>query len=177
MLQVSGKRVGIVGLGSIGSFVAKRLESFGCVISYNSRSQKQSSPYRYYSDILSLAENNDVLVLCCSLTDETHHIVNREVMELLGKDGVVINVGRGKLIDEKEMVKCLVDGVIGGAGLDVFENEPAVPQELFGLDNVVLSPHFAVATPGSLDNVAQIALANLKAFFSNRPLLSPVQLD
>ncbi|VYS45859.1 unnamed protein product [Arabidopsis thaliana] len=175
--KVSGKRVGIVGLGSIGSFVAKRLESFGCVISYNSRSQKQSSPYRFYSDILSLAENNDVLVLCCSLTDETHHIVNREVMELLGKDGVVINVGRGKLIDEKEMVKCLVDGVIGGAGLDVFENEPAVPQELFGLDNVVLSPHFAVATPGSLDNVAQIALANLKAFFSNRPLLSPVQLD
>ncbi|KAG7646070.1 Glyoxylate/hydroxypyruvate reductase HPR3 [Arabidopsis thaliana] len=175
--KVSGKRVGIVGLGSIGSFVAKRLESFGCVISYNSRSQKQSSPYRYYSDILSLAENNDVLVLCCSLTDETHHIVNREVMESLGKDGVVINVGRGKLIDEKEMVKCLVEGVIGGAGLDVFENEPAVPEELFGLDNVVLSPHFAVATPGSLDNVAQIALANLKAFFSNRPLLSPVQLD
>ncbi|CAE5957287.1 unnamed protein product [Arabidopsis arenosa] len=175
--KVSGKRVGIVGLGSIGSFVAKRLESFDCIISYNSRSRKQSSPYRYYPDILSLAADNDVLVLCCSLTDETHHIVNREVMESLGKDGVIVNVGRGGLIDEKEMVKCLVEGVIGGAGLDVFENEPAVPEELFGLNNVVLSPHLAVATAGSLDNVAEIALANLKAFFSNRPLLSPVQLD
>lgn len=98
-------------------------------------------------------------------------------MESLGKDGVIVNVGRGGLIDEKEMVKCLVEGVIGGAGLDVFENEPAVPEELFGLDNVVLSPHLAVATSGSLDNVAEIGLANLKAFFSNRPLLSPVQLD
>ncbi|XP_010476225.1 PREDICTED: glyoxylate/hydroxypyruvate reductase HPR3-like [Camelina sativa] len=175
--KVSGKRVGILGFGSIGSFVAKRLEGFDCVISYNSRSEKPSVPYRYYSDILSLAANNDVLVLCCSLTEQTHHIVNREVMESLGKDGVIINVGRGKLIDEKEMVKCLVDGVIGGAGLDVFENEPAVPEELFGLENVVLSPHSGVATQGSLDNVAEITLANLKAFFSNRPLLSPVQLD
>ncbi|EFH66199.1 oxidoreductase family protein [Arabidopsis lyrata subsp. lyrata] len=175
--KVCSKKVFVVVTGKIGSFVAKRLESFGCIISYNSRSQKQSSSYRYYPDILSLAADNDVLVLCCSLTDETHHIVNREVMESLGKDGVIVNVGRGGLIDEKEMVKCLVEGVIGGAGLDVFENEPAVPEELFGLDNVVLSPHLAVATSGSLDNVAEIGLANLRAFFSNRPLLSPVQLD
>ncbi|ESQ35576.1 hypothetical protein EUTSA_v10008209mg [Eutrema salsugineum] len=175
--KVSGKRVGIVGLGSIGSLIAKRLEAFGCIISYNSRSQKQSIPYQYSPDILSLAANNDVLVLCCALTDQTRHIVNREVMESLGKNGVIINVGRGGLIDEKEMVKCLVEGVIGGAGLDVFENEPKVPEELFGLDNVVLSPHAAVATPGSLNNVTQVALANLKAFFSNQPLISPVRLD
>ncbi|CAA7039154.1 unnamed protein product [Microthlaspi erraticum] len=174
--KVSGKRVGIVGLGSIGSFIAKRLEPFGCIISYNSRSQKQSIPYMYYSDVLSLAANNDVLMLCCSLNEQTRHIVNREVMESLGKDGVIINVGRGGLIDEKEMVKCLVQGVIGGAGLDVFENEPEVPEELLGLDNVVLTPHAAVATPGSLNNVTEIALANLKAFFSNQPLVSPVQL-
>ncbi|VVA91108.1 unnamed protein product [Arabis nemorensis] len=175
--KVSGKRVGIVGLGSIGSLIAKRLKSFGCIISYNSRSQKPDIPYRYYPDILSLAAENDVLVLCCSLTDQTHHIVNREVMDSLGKDGVIINVGRGGLIDEKEMVKCLVQGVIGGAGLDVFENEPEIPGELFGLDNVVLSPHAAVLTAGSLNNVAEVALANLKAFFSNRPLISPAQLN
>ncbi|CAA7039153.1 unnamed protein product [Microthlaspi erraticum] len=175
--KVSGKRVGIVGLGSIGSFIAKRLEPFGCIISYNSRSQKQSIPYKYYSDVLSLAANNDVLILCCSLNDETRHIVNREVMESLGKDGVIINVGRGGLIDEKEMVKCLVQGVIGGAGLDVFENEPEVPVELFGLDNVVLSPHSAMITPGSFKNVEDVAFANLKAFFSNQPLISPVQFD
>ncbi|CAN8312072.1 unnamed protein product [Cochlearia groenlandica] len=175
--KVSGKRVGIVGLGSIGFLISKRLEPFGCIISYISRSQKPGITYQYYADILSLAANNDVLILCCSLTEQTHHIVNREVMESLGKDGVIINVGRGGLIDEKEMVKCLVQGVIGGAGLDVFENEPEVSNELFGLDNVVLSPHVAVATPGSLDNVAEVTLANLKAFYSDQPLISPVQLD
>ncbi|KAJ4915598.1 Glyoxylate/hydroxypyruvate reductase HPR3 [Raphanus sativus] len=174
--KVSGKRVGIIGMGTIGSRIAKRLEPFGCIISYNARTQKQSIPYRYYSDVLSLAADNDVLVLCCSLTDQTRHVVNREVMESLGKEGVIINVGRGELIDEKEMVKCLVEGVIGGAGLDVFEKEPQVPEELFGLDNVVLSPHAAVATPGALESVAQVAIANLKAFFSNQPLVSPVRL-
>ncbi|CAF2082809.1 unnamed protein product [Brassica napus] len=175
-IKVSGKRVGIIGLGSIGSRIAKRLEPFGCIISYNSRTQKQSIPYRYYSDVLSLAADNDVLVLCCSLTDQTRHVVNREVMESLGKEGVIINVGRGGLIDEEEMVKCLVEGVIGGAGLDVFEKEPQVPEELFGMDNVVLSPHAAVATPGALESVAEVAIANLKAFFSNQPLVSPVRL-
>ena len=154
-MQLSGKRVGILGLGSIGSLI----------------------PYQYYPDVVSLAANSDVIILCCALNDQTRHIVNREVMEALGKKGVIINVGRGGLIDEKEMVKCLVDGVIGGAGLDVFEKEPGVPEELFGLDNVVLSPHAAMATPGSLNNIAQLTLANLKAFFSNQPLISPVRLD
>ncbi|CDY26571.1 BnaA09g47060D [Brassica napus] len=127
-IKLSGKRVGILGLGSIGSLIAKRLEPFGCIISYNSTSQKQSIPYQYYPDAL-------------------------------GKKGVIINVGRGGLIDEKEM------------------KEPGVPEELFGLDNVVLSPHAAMATPGSLKNIAQLTLANLKAFFSNQPLISPVRLD
>ncbi|XP_013693687.2 glyoxylate/hydroxypyruvate reductase HPR3 [Brassica napus] len=154
-IKLSGKRVGILGLGSIGSLI----------------------PYQYYPDVVSLAANSDVIILCCALNDQTRHIVNREVMEALGKKGVIINVGRGGLIDEKEMVKCLVDGVIGGAGLDVFEKEPGVPEELFGLDNVVLSPHAAMATPGSLNNIAQLTLANLKAFFSNQPLISPVRLD
>ncbi|CAN6907927.1 unnamed protein product [Brassica oleracea] len=143
-IKLSGKRVGILGLGSIGSFIAKRLEPFGCIISYNSTIQKQSITYPYYPDVLSLAANNEVIILCCALNDQTHHIVNREVMEALGKNGVIINVGRGGLIDEKEMVKCLVEGVIGGAGLDVFEKEPGGPEELFGLDNVVLSPHAAM---------------------------------
>ncbi|CAF2115699.1 unnamed protein product [Brassica napus] len=176
-IKLSGKRIGILGLGSIGSLIAKRLEPFGCIISYNSTRQKQSIPYLYYPDVVSLAANNDVIVLCCALNDQTRHIVNREVMEALGKKGIIINVGRGGLIDEKEMVKCLVEGVIGGAGLDAFEKEPGVPVELFGLDNVVLSPHCAIATPGSFDNVVELALANLKAFFSNQPLISPVRLN
>ncbi|KAL1214753.1 Glyoxylate/hydroxypyruvate reductase HPR3 [Cardamine amara subsp. amara] len=176
-LKLDRKKVGIVGLGNIGSLVAKRLEPFGCIISYNSRSPKPGVPYVYYPDILSLAADNDLLILCCSLTDETHHIVNRRVMETLGTNGVIINVGRGGLIDEKEMVKCLVKGVIWGVGLDVFDNEPEVPQELFNLENVVLSPHSAGMTAESLTNVSEVTVANLKAFFSDQPLMFTVQLD
>ncbi|XVF10714.1 hypothetical protein REPUB_Repub07fG0206200 [Reevesia pubescens] len=170
-VKLGGKRVGIVGLGSIGSEVAKRLSAFGCSISYTSRKKKQSVPFPFYGNARDLATNSDILILCCALTEETHHIINKDVMVALGEQGVIINVGRGSLIDEKELVQCLVQGEIGGAGLDVFENEPNVPKELFGLDNVVLSPHCAAITPQSLEALLHLIIANLKAFFSNKPLL------
>ncbi|GMJ00354.1 Hydroxyphenylpyruvate reductase 3, hydroxypyruvate reductase 3 [Hibiscus trionum] len=173
--KLGGKRVGIVGLGSIGSEIAKRLESFGCVISYNSRRKKPSVPFPWYKNVYDLAVNSDVLVVCCALTEETRHIVSKDVMISLGKEGVIINVGRGALIDEKELVQLLVRGELRGAGLDVFENEPDVPQELFSLDNVVLSPHCAVATPECFDALEELITANLKAFFSNKPLQSVVE--
>ncbi|KAF8413079.1 hypothetical protein HHK36_001055 [Tetracentron sinense] len=173
--KLGGKRVGIVGLGNIGSEVAKRVEAFGCSISYNSRKKKPSILFPYYSNVCDLAANSDILIICCALTDQTRHIINKDVMSALGKEGVIINVGRGALIDEKELVRCLVQGEIGGAGLDVFENEPAVPIELFALDNVVLSPHRAVLTPESIWALKELMVANLEAFFSNKPLLSPVK--
>ncbi|KAK6251217.1 hypothetical protein SCA6_005222 [Theobroma cacao] len=172
--KLRGKRVGIVGLGSIGSEVAKRLSAFDCSIAYSSRKKKPSVPFPFYANVGDLASNSDVLILCCALTEETTHIVNKDVMIALGKQGVIINVGRGYLIDEKDLVQCLVRGEIGGAGLDVFENEPNVPKELLGLDNVVLSPHRAVMTPESFEALLQLTVANLKAFFSNKPLLSVV---
>ncbi|KHG16301.1 Glyoxylate reductase [Gossypium arboreum] len=172
--KLGGKRVGIVGLGSIGSEVAKRLSAFGCTIAYTARNKKQSVPIPFYANVRDLAANSDVLVLCCALTKETYHFVNKDVMVVLGKEGVIINVGRGSLINEKELVQCLVGGEIGGAGLDVYENEPNVPKELFGLDNVVLSPHSAPATPESFEAVLQLTVGNLKAFFSNKPLVSVV---
>ncbi|XP_044493773.1 glyoxylate/hydroxypyruvate reductase HPR3-like [Mangifera indica] len=175
--KLGGKRVGIVGLGSIGHEVAKRLEAFGCRISYNSRKEKPGVEYSFYSDVSELAGNSDALIICCALTHQTHHMINKQVLLALGKNGVIINVGRGGIIDEKEMVECLMKGEIGGAGLDVFENEPHVPKQLFELDNVVLSPHCAVATPDSLKNVCELAVKNLEAFFSNEPLLSPVTND
>lgn len=174
--KIRGKKIGIVGLGNIGSLVAKRLVAFGCKVSYNSRNKKPSSPYPYYNNILDLARESDVLILCCSLTEKTRHIINSNVMSALGTQGVIINVGRGALIDEKEMVRLLVEGKLGGAGLDVFENEPDVPKELFGLDNVVMSPHRAVFTPESIKASADVVMANLEAFFSNKPL-SPVALE
>ncbi|PPD70359.1 hypothetical protein GOBAR_DD32757 [Gossypium barbadense] len=172
--KLGDKRVGIVGLGSIGSEVAKRLLAFGCTIAYTSRNKKQSVSFPFYANVRDLAANSDVLVLCCALTKETYHMINKDVMVALGKDGVIINVGRGSLINEKELVQCLVGGEMGGAGLDVYENEPNVPKELFGLDNVVLSPHCAVMTPESFEALDQLIVVNLKAFFSNKPLVSVV---
>ncbi|KAE8671172.1 Glyoxylate/hydroxypyruvate reductase HPR3 [Hibiscus syriacus] len=131
---LGGKRVGIVGLGSIGAEIARRLESFGCVISYNSRRKKPSVSFPWYENVYDLAVNSDILVVCWAL------------------------------IDEKELVRLLVGGELRGAGLDVFENEPDIPQELFSLDNVVLSPQCAVATPECFDALEQLITANLKAF-------------
>ncbi|XP_058104248.1 glyoxylate/hydroxypyruvate reductase HPR3-like [Magnolia sinica] len=173
--KIRGKKVGIVGLGSIGSEIAKRLEAFGCSIAYNSRERKPSVPFPYFSSIRDLAARSDVIIVACSLTDETYHIINKDVLLALGKDGIVINIGRGALIDEKELVRCLVQGEIGGAGLDVFENEPHVPQELFAMDNVVLSPHQAAFTPESFLSVLEVITGNLNAFFLNKPLLTLVK--
>ncbi|XP_058226192.1 glyoxylate/hydroxypyruvate reductase HPR3-like [Rhododendron vialii] len=173
--KLGGKRVGIVGLGSIGMEVAKRLEAFGCTLSYYSRKAKPSVSFPFYSNVCELATNCDILILCCALNDQTHHMINKEVLLALGKEGVIVNIARGAVIDEKELVRFLVQGDIAGAGLDVFENEPEVPRELFPLDNVVLSPHRAVFTEESIRDSVDLMLANLEAFFSNKPLLSPVE--
>lgn len=174
--KLGGKRVGIVGLGSIGSLIAKRLEAFGCVIAYNSRKKKTIVTYPYYETIHDLARNSDALILCCTLTNETHHLINKNVMTSLGKTGVIVNVGRGPLINEKELVQCLLQGEIRGAALDVFEDEPHVPEELFALDNVVLSSHGAMTTPESFSALVSAIIGNLDAFFANQPLLSEMKL-
>ncbi|XP_065858121.1 glyoxylate/hydroxypyruvate reductase HPR3-like [Euphorbia lathyris] len=175
--KLGSRRVGILGLGSIGSEIAKRLVPFGCRIAYTARTEKPSIPFNYYGNAHDLAANSDVLIVCCALTEETHHVVSKDVMTALGKEGVIINVGRGALLDEEQLVQFLEKGELAGAGLDVFENEPNVPASLFELDNVVLSPHCAVLTPESFEAMQDLVLANLKAFFSNQPLLSAVQID
>lgn len=168
--------MGIVGLGNIGSEIAKRLVAFGCSIAYNSRNKKSSISFPYYANVCDLAADSDILIICCALTKETHHMIDKDVMTALGKEGVIINIGRGPIIHEKELVQFLVEGEIGGAGLDVYENEPYVPEELFQLDNVVLSPHKAVLTPESIESVAELVVGNLEAFFSSKPLRSLMSL-
>ncbi|PHT39870.1 Glyoxylate/hydroxypyruvate reductase HPR3 [Capsicum baccatum] len=174
--KVGGRKVGLVGLGSIGLKVAKRLEAFGCIISYQSR-KKKPVPYPFYPDVHQLATKCDVLVICCALTDQTRHLINKEVLLALGKEGIIINIARGPIINETELVQCLVQGEIAGAGLDVFENEPNVPEELLSLDNVVLSPHVAYLTEESFQDLYELMSGNLEAFFFNKPLLSPVLDD
>ncbi|KAL3738694.1 hypothetical protein ACJRO7_020124 [Eucalyptus globulus] len=144
---------------ALGSKVAKRLDAFGCAVSYNSRRTKPYVPFPFYSDVDELAQ--------------THHMITREVLLALGKEGVIVNVGRGSIVDEKKMVQLLVQGELKGAGLDVFENEPDVPEELLALGNVVESLHTAVFTPESFSDVCDLTVGNLEAFFLNKPFLSP----
>ncbi|XP_027337400.1 glyoxylate/hydroxypyruvate reductase HPR3-like [Abrus precatorius] len=174
-MSISGKRVGIVGLGSIGMEVAKRLEGFGCIILYHSKHQKAVS-YPFFSNVTELATTCNALVVCCALNEETKHIINKDVILALGKEGFIVNVGRGALIDEKQLVKCLMEGKIGGAGLDVFENEPCVPEELLAMNNVVLSPHCASFTLETIMSLCELVVGNLEAFFSNKPLITPAIL-
>ncbi|KNA21504.1 hypothetical protein SOVF_042510 [Spinacia oleracea] len=172
--RFSGKKVGIIGLGRIGAAIAKRAEAFECPISYFSRTKKADSNYTYYPNVIELASNSDILVVACALTEETRHIVNREVLDALGPKGVLINIGRGPHVDEPELVKALVEGRVGGAGLDVFENEPHVPEEMFKLDNVVLLPHVASGTVETRTDMANVVLRNLEAHFNGKPLLTQV---
>lgn len=172
--KFTGKSVGIIGLGRIGSAIAKRAEAFSCPISYHSRSKNLDTNYKYYPSVLELASNCHVLVVACPLTEETSHIINREVMDALGPKGVLINIGRGLHVDEAELVSALVEGRLGGAGLDVFVHEPHVPEALFKLENVVLAPHVGTGTFETRKAMADLVIGNLQAHFSNKPLLTPV---
>nr|XP_043624456.1 glyoxylate/hydroxypyruvate/pyruvate reductase 2KGR-like [Erigeron canadensis] len=172
--KFTGKKVGIIGLGRIGTAIAKRAESFNCSISYHSRSEKPEFKYKYFPSVVELASNCDILVVACSLTEETRHIVNCDVIDALGPEGVLVNIGRGGHVDEPELVSALVEGRLGGAGLDVFEHEPEVPEELFGLDNVVVLPHVGSDTVETGKAMADLVVGNLEAHFNKKPLLTPV---
>uniref|UniRef100_A0A2P2NZW0 glyoxylate reductase (NADP(+)) n=1 Tax=Rhizophora mucronata TaxID=61149 RepID=A0A2P2NZW0_RHIMU len=172
--KFSGKTVGIIGLGRIGMAIAKRAGAFSCPINYYTRTKKPDVNYKYYPSVVELAANCHILVVACPLTEETRHIVNREVIDALGPKGVLINIGRGPHVDEPELVSALVEGRLGGAGLDVFENEPHVPEQLFALENVVLLPHVGSGTVETRQAMADLVVGNLEAHFLNKPLLTPV---
>lgn len=161
-------------MGRIGQAIATRAEAFDCPINYYSRSEKPDVKYKYYPNVTELAANSDILVVACALTQETRNIVNREVINALGPKGVLINIGRGPHVDEPELVSALVEGRLGGAGLDVYQNEPEVPEELFGLENVVLLPHVGSATNETRQAMADVVIGNLEAHFLKKPLLTPV---
>jgi hydroxypyruvate reductase 2 len=123
-IQASGIRVGVVGLGRIGAATAKRVEAFGCTVSYHNRSSKPNVPYRYYSNVHDMAADSDVFIISCPLTDETRGMIDRDALDALGASGSLVNVGRGPIVNQEELVKAVVDCRIAGAGLDVYDNEP-----------------------------------------------------
>ena len=172
--KVSGARLGIVGLGRIGQAIATRAEAFGMSVAYTARSRKAALAYAYYPSAQTLAAEVDFLVLIAPGGAATRKMINADVFKALGPQGYLINVARGSLVDEAALVEALQQGVIAGAGLDVFENEPNVPSALWAMDNVVLTPHIGSATQQTRSAMANLALANVRAHFAGESLLTRV---
>ncbi|MFE6509121.1 2-hydroxyacid dehydrogenase [Nocardioides sp. NPDC057767] len=172
--KVSGKRVGILGLGRIGRAIATRFEAFGCQVSYHSRHEVPGSPYPYAASPAELAADVDILVLATSGGSGTQHLVDRKVLEALGPEGYLVNIARGSVVDQDALVELLLEGGIAGAGLDVFADEPTVPAELMGLDNVVLLPHLASGTVETRAAMEQLTLDNLDRWLADGTVLTPV---
>lgn len=172
--ELTGAHVGILGLGRIGKEIARRLQVSKMRVSYHGRREQAFEPYVYYPDLVALARDVDWLVAVAPATAETRGIVSREVLAALGPMGSFVNVGRGSLVDEAAMVELLVSGGLGGAALDVFADEPRVPEALLGLPNVVLSPHQGSATEKTRAAMGELVVRNLAAFFAGDPLPTPV---
>lgn len=172
--KLSGKRVGILGLGRIGQAIATRFEAFGCPIAYHSRSEVPGSPYTYAASPAQLAADVDILVLATSGGSGTQHLVDRLVLEALGPEGYLINIARGSVVDQDALVELLLEGGIAGAGLDVYTEEPTVPAELMALDNVVLLPHLASGTVETRAVMEQLTLDNLDRWLAEGTVLTPV---
>lgn len=167
--KVSRRRYGIFGLGRIGLAIARRLEGFDAEIHYASRSARDVA-YPRHETPADLAAACDVLIVAAAASAETRHVIDRSVLDALGPKGVLVNVARGSLIDEAALLDALREGRIAGAALDVFADEPHVPEAFFALPNVVLTPHMASATHETRQAMADLVLANLDAHFAGREL-------
>jgi lactate dehydrogenase-like 2-hydroxyacid dehydrogenase len=174
--QVSNTRVGIIGLGRIGSAIAKRLSSFGCTITYHNRRVVDGSPYEYVASPAELARSVEVLIVAAAGGSGSRQLVGREVLDALGADGYLINIARGSVVDEDALVEALTAGRLAGAGLDVFSDEPNVPEALLSLDNVVLLPHVGSGTVETRDAMEQLTLRNLDGFLESGQLVTPVPI-
>jgi len=169
-----GKTLGIVGLGRIGQALADRATAFGMKIAYHGPSRKPGVDYPYFASAAALAATADVLALTCPGGAATRHLVDAKVLEALGPKGFLVNVARGSVVDERALVHALVQRRIAGAALDVFDDEPRVPEALMGLDNVILEPHQASATVETRTAMGDLMIDNLVRHFADQPLLTPV---
>ena len=172
--ELTGKTIGILGLGRIGKEIATRAQAMKMRVVYHGRHQQKHTPYIYYDNLENMARDSDWLVVIAPGGKGTEGIVSRKVLEALGPQGAIVNVARGTLIDEAAMVELLQNGGLGGAALDVFAEEPQVPQALLSLDNVVLSPHQGSATHQTRDAMGALLVANLEKHFAGEPLISAV---
>ena len=170
---LGGKIMGIFGMGRIGQATAKRAEACGMRVIYSGPRAKPDLPQPYLPSLRALAEACDVLMITSPGGAETAKQVNAEILQALGPKGYVVNVARGSIIDEPALIAALQNGTIAGAGLDVFADEPNVPEALWTMDNVVLQPHIGSATQQTRDAMGALTVRNLAAHFAGEPLLTP----
>jgi len=172
--SLRGRIVGIVGLGRIGKAIAARVSAFGLEVVYHGRNPQADVAYRYFPSLVDMAKACDILIVVAPGGPATRHLINAEVLEALGPDAALVNISRGSLVDEKALIEALRTGKILAAGLDVFENEPNVPEELIALDNVVLLPHVGSASTKTRRAMADCVVANIFAWADGKPPLTPV---
>ena len=168
--KLGGRKVGILGLGRIGKAIGQRLATMGMQIAYTGRKPQDGVTYRFVPDLVALAEESDVLIVACPGGPATRNLVDARVIAALGKKGTLVNIARGSIVDEPALVAALAGGTLGGAGLDVFVDEPNVPKELFAMDNVVLLPHVGSATRETRQAMGDLCKANLDAWFAGKPV-------
>jgi lactate dehydrogenase-like 2-hydroxyacid dehydrogenase len=171
---VTGSRVGILGLGNIGSAIAHRLTAFNCVIAYHNRHELPGTGYRYAPSAVDLAKSVEVLVVATTAGKDAPPLVSRDVLEALGPEGYLINIARGSVVDEQALVELLAQGRLAGAGLDVVAHEPDVPQQLREMDNVVVLPHVGTATAQARAAMTALTLRNLDEYLTHGTLTTPV---
>ena len=168
------RTVGIVGLGRIGIAVARRLEAFGVPIVYHTRQKRPELAYRHYPQLLDMARDVDTLIVIVPGGAATKNMINADVLDALGPNGIVINVARGSVIDEPALIAALRERKILAAGLDVFATEPQVPDALLAMDNVVLLPHVGSASEFTRAKMDQLLVDNIRAWAAGEPPLTPV---
>lgn len=171
--RVSGKHLGILGMGRIGKAIAERASGFSMDIRYHARTEKSNLPWQYEQSLINLARWSDFLVVACTGGAETSNLVSAEILQALGHEGYLINIARGSVVNQEALIDALKNRTLMGAGIDVFRDEPNVPEELFALDNVVLAPHIGSATRETRSAMADLVVANVEKFIANGALVSP----
>jgi len=171
--SLGGKVLGVLGLGRIGEAIAKRAQAFGMTIRYHNRTKK-NVPYPYDPDPVTLAKNSDVVVVVTPGGAGTANLINAAVLDALGPEGYLVNVARGSVVDEPVLLKYLQENKIAGVGLDVFADEPRVPEAFFKLDNTVLFPHVASATVETRKAMGDLQVENLHLHFAGKPVKTRV---
>lgn len=172
--ELTGSKIGILGLGRIGKEIATRAQAFKMQVVYHGRTEQRFEPFPYYANLEDMARDVDWLVAVVPGGASTTKLVDRNVLKALGPKGAVVNLGRGSLIDEAAMIELLKSGELGGAALDVFEEEPKMSEELWSLPNVVLSPHQGSATEKTRWSMGDLVVRNLLAHQDGMPTITPV---